>query len=73
MSMSTVNKDGAAFNIISSCVWLAYKNGIVPSADDYVLLVIAATVGSMAAAPVPASNAVMTCKYLLELNLTESS
>ncbi|KAL7428806.1 hypothetical protein ACHAXM_003560 [Skeletonema potamos] len=60
---ATINMDGTAINILSSCIWLAYQNGIVPTAGDYILLVIAATVGSMGAAPVPAAGLVMIRKY----------
>jgi len=36
---ATVNMDGASIYIICSCVWLAYQNGIVPSAAEYILLI----------------------------------
>ena len=44
---ATVNMDGGAIYIICASVWLAYNNGIVPTAGDYILLVICATFGSM--------------------------
>mmetsp|Transcript_16321 Transcript_16321/g.35516 ORF Transcript_16321/g.35516 Transcript_16321/m.35516 type:complete len:596 (-) Transcript_16321:332-2119(-) len=56
---ATANMDGGAIYIITASVWLAYQNGIVPSASDYVLLVICATLGSMGAAPVPSAVLVL--------------
>ena len=55
----TINMDGMAIEIICASVWLAYQNGIVLGAGDYVVLALAATLGSMGAAPVPASGIVM--------------
>ena len=46
---ATINMDGAAIHIICSCVWMAYQNGIVPGVGEYILLAVAATVGSMGA------------------------
>ena len=51
--------DGSCIYIICGAVWLAYQNGIVPDAGDYIILIIAATVGSMGAAPVPSAAIVM--------------
>ena len=39
---------------------MAYQNGIVPTVGEYILLIIAATVGSMGAAPVP--SAAIVCQ-----------
>jgi len=39
---ATINMDGGAIYIICAAVWLAYNNGIVPTAGDYILLVICA-------------------------------
>ena len=44
---ATINMDGGAIYIICASVWLAFNNGIVPTAGDYILLVICATFGSM--------------------------
>ena len=49
---ATINMDGSAISLICSCVWLAYQNGIVPGVNEYILLVVAATVGSMGAVSV---------------------
>ena len=49
---ATINMDGGAISLICSCVWLAYQNGIVPGVGDYILLAVAATVGSMGAVSV---------------------
>lgn len=57
---ATVNMDGGAIYIICASVWLAYQNGIVPTATDYILLVICATLGSMGTAPVPSAVIVLT-------------
>ncbi len=34
-----VNMDGSTIYVICECIWLAYYNGIVPSVEDYILLV----------------------------------
>jgi Na+/H+-dicarboxylate symporter len=34
-----VNMDGSTICVICECIWLAYYNGIVPSVEDYILLV----------------------------------
>ena len=52
---ATINMDGGAIYIICASVWLAYNNGIIPTAGDYILLVICATFGSMGTAPVPSA------------------
>ena len=39
---ATINMDGGAIYIICAAVWLAYNNGIIPTAGDYILLVICA-------------------------------
>ena len=46
---ATINMDGSAISLICACVWLAYQNGIVPGVGEYILLAVAATVGSMGA------------------------
>ena len=51
--------DGACIDIVSSCIWLAYYNGIVPKPLNYFLLIFCATLGSMGAAPVPQSSIVL--------------
>ncbi len=51
--------DGGAIYIICANVWLAYQNGIVPTATDYILLVMCATLGSMGTAPVPSAVIVL--------------
>lgn len=56
---ATINMDGSAIYIICGSVWMAYQNGIIPGAGDYILLVLAATVGSMGAAPVPSATIIM--------------
>ena len=44
---------------------MAYQNGIVPTVGEYILLIIAATVGSMGAAPVPSAAIVMMRECIL--------
>lgn len=56
---ATINMDGACIDIVSSCIWLAYYNGIVPTPLNYFLLIFCATLGSMGAAPVPQSSIVL--------------
>jgi len=56
---ATVNMDGAAIYITCTAVSLAYLNGIVPTAANYVILAFCATLGSIGTAPVPASGPVM--------------
>lgn len=56
---SSVNMDGGAVRIICNTIWLAYQNGIVPTAGDYILLVMCSTLGSMGAAPVPNASLVL--------------
>lgn len=56
---ATINMDSGAIPIICSCVWLAYQNGIDPTAGDYILLVFCATLGSMGTAPVPSASLVL--------------
>ncbi|KAL7543231.1 hypothetical protein ACHAWF_007344 [Thalassiosira exigua] len=56
---ATINMDGAAIQIINSVIWLAYQNGVVPTAANYIVLAISATFGSMGAAPVPAAGIVL--------------
>ena len=45
--LNSVNMDGSCIQIVCSCVWLAYQNGITPTAADYILLVFCATFGSV--------------------------
>lgn len=40
---ATVNMDGTAIYIVCSCVALAYLNGIVPTAADYIIIGLSAT------------------------------
>ena len=61
---SSVNMDGGAVRIICNTIWLAYQNGIVPTAGDYILLVMCSTLGSMGAAPVPNASLVLVSKSL---------
>ncbi|KAL7548291.1 hypothetical protein ACHAWF_011589 [Thalassiosira exigua] len=58
---ATCNMDGGAIGqyILCANVWLAYQNGIVPTARDYILLVCCATLGSVGAAPVPSAAIVL--------------
>ena len=49
---ATINMDGSAISLICACVWMAYQNGIVPGVGEYILLAVAATVGSMGAVSV---------------------
>jgi Na+/H+-dicarboxylate symporter len=51
--------DGTSIHIVSSCIWLAYYNGIVPTPVNYFLLIFCATLGSMGAAPVPSASIVL--------------
>jgi Na+/H+-dicarboxylate symporter len=50
-----VNMDGGCIYIVCACTWLAFYNGITPTFANYLILVFCATLGSMGAAPVPAS------------------
>ena len=50
---ATVNMDGACIQIVCSCIWLAYYNGIEVTIANFILLVIISTFGSMGTAPVP--------------------
>jgi Na+/H+-dicarboxylate symporter len=56
---ATTNMDGTSIHIVSSCIWLAYYNGIVPTPVNYFLLIFCATLGSMGAAPVPSASIVL--------------
>lgn len=53
---ATVNMDGACIQIVCSCIWLAYYNGIEVNIANFILLVIISTFGSMGTAPVPNSG-----------------
>ena len=64
---ASVNMDGGAVRIICNTIWLAYQNGIVPTAGDYILLVMCSTLGSMGAAPVPNASLVLVSKSCLLL------
>jgi Na+/H+-dicarboxylate symporter len=69
---ATVNMDGTSIQIICSCVWLAYQNGIVPGTADYILLAVCATMGSMGAAP-SASIVLIITTYSTVFGATEGS
>jgi Na+/H+-dicarboxylate symporter len=56
---SLVNMDGGTIYIICATVWLAYYNGVVPTAANYILLVICAVFGSIGTAPVPSALIVL--------------
>jgi len=56
---ATVNMDGTAIYIVCSCVALAYLNGIVPTAADYIIIGLSATLGSIGTAPVPSASIVL--------------
>lgn len=50
---ATINMDGVAIYITCTAVALAYLNGFVPTAANYVILAFCATLGSIGTAPVP--------------------
>jgi len=56
---ATVNMDGSGIYIICSVVWMAYQNGIQPGIEDYIVLIFAASFGSMGTAPVPSATIVI--------------
>lgn len=56
---ATVNMDGSAIYFPCACIWLAYLNGVEPTAASYILLIILSTVGSVGTAPVPSSALVL--------------
>jgi Na+/H+-dicarboxylate symporter len=56
---ATINMDGTAIYIVCSCVALAYLNGIVPTAADYIIIGVSATLGSIGTAPVPSASIVL--------------
>ncbi|EJK46514.1 hypothetical protein THAOC_34815 [Thalassiosira oceanica] len=71
---ATVNLDGSCIYIVCGAAWMAYQNGIVPTAGDYVSLVFSATFGSIAAAPVPSASLVlMLSAYSAAFGLTEGT
>lgn len=51
--------DGGAIYFPCACIWLAVLNGETPSAGNYVLLCILATIGSAGTAPVPSASLVL--------------
>lgn len=56
---ATVNMDGSAIYFPCACIWLAFLNGVQPTAASYILLIILSTVGSVGTAPVPSSALVL--------------
>lgn len=56
---ATINMDGTAIYIVCSCIALAYLNGIVPTASDYIIIGVSATLGSIGTAPVPSASIVL--------------
>jgi Na+/H+-dicarboxylate symporter len=56
---ATVNMDGGAIYFPCACIWLAILNGETPTAGNYILLCILATVGSAGTAPVPSASLVL--------------
>lgn len=60
---ATINMDGMSIYIVCACVALAYLNGITPTAANYVVLAVSATLGSIGTAPVPSAGIVIiiTC------------
>ena len=63
---ATVNMDGSAIYYPMASVWLAYLNGIDPTAANMILLVILGTLGSIGAAPVPYSSLVLIVSWRTE-------
>mmetsp|Transcript_11372 Transcript_11372/g.18824 ORF Transcript_11372/g.18824 Transcript_11372/m.18824 type:complete len:533 (-) Transcript_11372:531-2129(-) len=56
---ATINMDGGAIYFPCACIWLAFLNGVEPTAASYFLLIILATVGSAGTAPVPSASLVL--------------
>ncbi|EJK63807.1 hypothetical protein THAOC_15516 [Thalassiosira oceanica] len=73
---ATINMDGkcSCIYIVCGAAWMAYQNGIVPTAGEYVTLVFSATFGSMGAAPVPSASLVlMLTAYSTAFGSTEGA